>query len=282
MPTNKYAEGYPGRRYYGGCECGRRGRAARDGSRACELFGAEHANVQPHAGSQANFAAYWRSSSPVTRSSAIKPRPWWSPHARPQRQLQWQASSSSSTTASRPRFAPHRFRQRPPSLQRNIAPSSSSAGGSAYPRGVDRRSAVPQDRRRGRGAAHGATWLTSLGSSQRAIHPDVVEHCDVVTTTTHKTARAPAGAHPVPRAARQGSRPRGVPRYAGRSARAHRSLRKQRASGTQAMTAEYRAYKRIRSSTTPRPWARNSRRGWLEARQRRHRHAPGARRPARA
>ena len=55
--TNKYAEGYPGKRYYGGCEhvdvvedIARR--------RACELFGAEHANVQPHAGSQANMAVY--------------------------------------------------------------------------------------------------------------------------------------------------------------------------------------------------------------------------------
>ena len=56
--TNKYAEGYPGKRYYGGCECvdivedlARK--------RACELFGAEHANVQPHSGAQANMAVYF-------------------------------------------------------------------------------------------------------------------------------------------------------------------------------------------------------------------------------
>ena len=56
--TNKYAEGYPGRRYYGGCQCvdivediARK--------RACELFGAEHANVQPHSGAQANIAVYF-------------------------------------------------------------------------------------------------------------------------------------------------------------------------------------------------------------------------------
>ncbi|MEZ6052708.1 MAG: hypothetical protein R3B91_06975 [Planctomycetaceae bacterium] len=55
--TNKYAEGYPGRRYYGGCEYADVvENLARD--RACELFGADHANVQPHAGSQANMAAY--------------------------------------------------------------------------------------------------------------------------------------------------------------------------------------------------------------------------------
>lgn len=56
--TNKYAEGYPGRRYYGGCEhVDTIESIARD--RACQLFGAEHANVQPHAGSQANMAAYF-------------------------------------------------------------------------------------------------------------------------------------------------------------------------------------------------------------------------------
>ncbi|MDB4743798.1 serine hydroxymethyltransferase, partial [Planctomicrobium sp.] len=56
--TNKYAEGYPGRRYYGGCEfVDDVETLARD--RACELFGAEHANVQPHAGSQANMAVYF-------------------------------------------------------------------------------------------------------------------------------------------------------------------------------------------------------------------------------
>ena len=55
--TNKYAEGYPGRRYYGGCEyVDAVENLARE--RACQLFGAEHANVQPHAGSQANMAAY--------------------------------------------------------------------------------------------------------------------------------------------------------------------------------------------------------------------------------
>src|SRR5256885_7644367 len=55
--TNKYAEGYPGRRYYGGCEhVDVVESLARD--RACQLFGAQHANVQPHAGSQANMAVY--------------------------------------------------------------------------------------------------------------------------------------------------------------------------------------------------------------------------------
>ena len=56
--TNKYAEGYPGKRYYGGCECvDIVENLARD--RACQLFGAEHANVQPHSGAQANMAVYF-------------------------------------------------------------------------------------------------------------------------------------------------------------------------------------------------------------------------------
>ena len=57
--TNKYAEGYPGKRYYGGCQCvDVVEEIARQ--RACKLFGAEHANVQPHSGAQANIAVYLR------------------------------------------------------------------------------------------------------------------------------------------------------------------------------------------------------------------------------
>jgi glycine hydroxymethyltransferase len=67
--TNKYAEGYPGKRYYGGCEFADVvENLARD--RAKQLFGAEHANVQPHSGSQANMAAYAAVSSRATPSSA--------------------------------------------------------------------------------------------------------------------------------------------------------------------------------------------------------------------
>ena len=65
--TNKYAEGYPGKRYYGGCEVvDEVEQLAID--RLKQLFGAEHANVQPHSGAQANFAAFMASSSRATRS----------------------------------------------------------------------------------------------------------------------------------------------------------------------------------------------------------------------
>ena len=67
--TNKYAEGYPGKRYYGGCEyVDVVENIARD--RACRLFGAEHANVQPHSGAQANMAVYFALLQPVTQSWA--------------------------------------------------------------------------------------------------------------------------------------------------------------------------------------------------------------------
>ena len=67
--TNKYAEGYPGRRYYGGCEDVDVAESLAI-ARAKQLFGADHANVQPHSGAQANTAVYMPWSSPATPSSA--------------------------------------------------------------------------------------------------------------------------------------------------------------------------------------------------------------------
>src|ERR1700745_3434805 len=69
-PTNKYAEGYPGKRYYGGCE-GIDEIAQLARTRAKELFGAEHANVQPHAGAQANMAVYFAVLEPGDRVLAL-------------------------------------------------------------------------------------------------------------------------------------------------------------------------------------------------------------------
>jgi glycine hydroxymethyltransferase len=73
VPTNKYAEGYPGRRYYGGCEVvDEIEQTAID--RAKELFGAEHANVQPHAGRRRTWPCTWRPCSRATRSSRSSSR----------------------------------------------------------------------------------------------------------------------------------------------------------------------------------------------------------------
>jgi len=67
--TNKYAEGYPGKRYYGGCEFVDQVETLVQ-ERAKKLFGAEHVNAQPHSGTQANIAVTWRPASPATRSWA--------------------------------------------------------------------------------------------------------------------------------------------------------------------------------------------------------------------
>ena len=73
--TNKYAEGYPGRRYYGGCEyVDIAENIARD--RVKELFGAEHANVQPHSGAQANMAVYFTDFEAGRHRARDEPVPW--------------------------------------------------------------------------------------------------------------------------------------------------------------------------------------------------------------
>ena len=75
--TNKYAEGYPGKRYYGGCEhVDVVENIARD--RLKEIFGAEHANVQPHSGSQANMAVYMTALTTRRYNSRDEFIPWWS------------------------------------------------------------------------------------------------------------------------------------------------------------------------------------------------------------
>ena len=85
-PTNKYAEGYPGKRYYGGCEVvDEIEELARE--RAKALFGAEHANVQPHAGAQANMAVYFAVLSAGRQGARALARPRRPPHARAQGQL---------------------------------------------------------------------------------------------------------------------------------------------------------------------------------------------------
>ena len=86
VPTNKYAEGYPGKRYYGGCEVvDEIEQLAID--RAKELFGAEHANVQPHAGAQTNMAVYAAALEPGDVVMGAAPRPRRPPDARAQGQL---------------------------------------------------------------------------------------------------------------------------------------------------------------------------------------------------
>ena len=97
--TNKYAEGYPGRRYYGGCEfVDVVEDLARD--RAKQLFGAEHANVQPHSGAQANTAVYLAMLEPGRRGAGARPGPRRPPDPRDEAEPIGQAVTISSVTAS--------------------------------------------------------------------------------------------------------------------------------------------------------------------------------------
>jgi glycine hydroxymethyltransferase len=184
--TNKYAEGYPGRRYYGGCEVvDEVEQLAID--RAKELFGAEHANVQPHAGSQANFAAYMGLLQPGDTILAMS-----------------LAHGGHLTHGHNVNFSGKLFNFVHYGVDRDShlidfddvlrlakehRPKLIVAGGSAYPRVID------AARFRQVADEVGAMLMVDMahfaGLVAAGVHPDVVEHSDVVTTTTHKTLRGP-------------------------------------------------------------------------------------------
>ncbi len=186
--TNKYAEGYPGKRYYGGCEhVDEVERVAIE--RARDLFGAEHANVQPHSGSQANMAAFQALAEP---GSLV---------------LGMDLSHGGHLTHGSPvnfsgqwyRVVPYGVRESDRLLDyealRELAlrqrPALIVAGASAYPRELDfeRFGAIA--------AESGARLLVDMahiaGLVAAGVHPSPVPHADVVTSTTHKTLRGPRG-----------------------------------------------------------------------------------------
>ncbi len=184
--TNKYAEGYPGRRYYGGCEFTdvvERTAIAR----ARELFGAEHANVQPHSGSQANMAVFLTA---CQHGDTI---------------LGMDLSHGGHLTHGHPlnfsgksyQVVSYGVRQEDETLDyeqmerlaQEHRPRLIICGASAYSRTIDfaRISAIAQ--------SVGALLLADIahiaGLVATGLHPSPVPHCDFVTTTTHKTLRGP-------------------------------------------------------------------------------------------
>jgi glycine hydroxymethyltransferase len=184
--TNKYAEGYPGRRYYGGCEfTDVVERLAID--RAKELFGAEHANVQPHSGSQANQAVYFTVLQPGDTV------------------LGMDLSHGGHLTHGHPlnlsgklyRFVAYGVRpgdetldyDRLEVLAKEHRPKLIVCGASAYSRVIDfpRIGAVAKSV----GAKVMADMAHIAGLVATGHHPSPVPHCDFVTTTTHKTLRGP-------------------------------------------------------------------------------------------
>ena len=186
--TNKYAEGYPGKRYYGGCECvdivedlARK--------RACELFGAEHANVQPHSGAQANTAVYFAMLKPGDTVMGMS------------------LSHGGHLTHGSPvnlsgsffRFVPYGVSPETEVIDydevRRLAlenkPKLIVAGASAYPRIIDFKTlrAIADEV----GALLMVDMAHIAGLVAAGEHPSPVPYADFVTTTTHKTLRGPRG-----------------------------------------------------------------------------------------
>jgi glycine hydroxymethyltransferase len=186
--TNKYAEGYPGRRYYGGCEhvdCVEE--LARE--RAKQLFGAEHANVQPHSGSQANMGAYAGLLQAGDKALAMD-----------------LAQGGHLTHGSRINFSGRFYHfvaygvdrqtelidfDQVHSLAANERPKIILAGYTAYPRTIDfgRFKEIADE--------VGALFMVDMahisGLIAAGVHPNPVPFADVVTSSTHKTLRGPRG-----------------------------------------------------------------------------------------
>ena len=186
--TNKYAEGYPGKRYYGGCECvDVVEQLAID--RAKELFGADHANVQPHSGAQANTAVYLAL---LEHGDTI---------------LGMNLAHGGHLTHGSPvNFSGKFFNIVPYGVDektfridydevRRLAlehkPKLIIAGASAYPRIID--FARLGEIAREAGAIFMVDMAHIAGLVAAGLHPSPVPHADIVTTTTHKTLRGPRG-----------------------------------------------------------------------------------------
>jgi len=186
VATNKYAEGYPGRRYYGGCEVvDEIEQLAID--RAKELFGAEHANVQPHAGAMTNMAVYAAAMEPGDTLLALS-----------------LAHGGHLTHGHKVNFSGRfynvvHYGVSPDTMlvdyddvlakAKEARPKIIVCGGSAYPRTVE------TDRFRAIADEVGALLLCDMahfsGLVAAGLQPNPVEHCDFVTSTTHKTLAGP-------------------------------------------------------------------------------------------
>lgn len=186
--NNKYAEGYAGRRYYGGCEfVDIAERIAID--RAKKIFGAEHVNVQPHSGAQANEAVYLALLKPGDAVLALKlDHGGHLSHG--------SALNSSGKLYNFHHYGVNRETERidydeVQRLAEEHRPKLLVAGASAYPRFFD----FP--RLRAIADSVGAKLMMDMahvaGLVATGLHPDPVPHCDIVTTTTHKTLRAARG-----------------------------------------------------------------------------------------
>ena len=186
--TNKYAEGYPGKRYYGGCYCvDETEEIARQ--RACKLFGAEHANVQPHSGASANLAAFKAMLQPGDTYMGLN-----------------LAHGGHLSHGSPVNISGQYFHQVPYSLNdetemldydeiyriaQECKPKMILAGASAYRRAID--FAKFREIADSVGAYLMVDMAHIAGLVAAGVHMNPVPYADVVTTTTHKTLRGPRG-----------------------------------------------------------------------------------------
>jgi glycine hydroxymethyltransferase len=186
--TNKYAEGLPGKRYYGGCEYVDKIEQLAI-NRAKQIFGAAHANVQPHSGAQANFAVFLSLLQPgdkimgmdlshgghLTHGSPVNVSGKWF-------QVSHYGVSQQTEQLDYDQIRELALRERPKLL---------ICGYSAYPRIID------FEKFRSIADEIGAYLLADIahiaGLVASGLHPDPIPHCHVVTTTTHKTLRGPRG-----------------------------------------------------------------------------------------
>lgn len=184
--TNKYAEGYPGKRYYGGCEyTDQVEELARQ--RACQLFGAEYANVQPHSGSQANQAAY--AAVLNTGDTILGLNLAHGGHLTHGHPLNFSGKLYNVVAYNVRRDTEQVDYDEVAKLAEEHKPKLIIAGGSAYPRTFD----FP--RYREIADSVGALLLVDMahfsGLVAAGLHPNPCEYADIVTSTTHKTLRGP-------------------------------------------------------------------------------------------
>lgn len=185
--TNKYAEGYPGRRYYGGCQHVDEVEDLAI-SRACKLFGCDFANVQPNSGSQANQGVFLALAKPgdTILGLSLDAGGHLTHGARPNMSGKWFNAVAYGLNAD-DRIDYDTMAD----LAREHKPAIIIAGGSAYPRQIDfaRFRAVADE--------VGAFLLVDMahfaGLVAAGLHPNPLEHAHVATTTTHKTLRGPRG-----------------------------------------------------------------------------------------
>ena len=186
--TNKYAEGYPGKRYYGGCEfVDIVEELARQ--RACKLFGADHANVQPHSGAQANTAVYFAMLKPGDTVMGMSlSNGGHLTHGSPVNLSGSYFNFVPYGVSSETEVIDYEEVRR---LAKECRPKMIVAGASAYPRTIDFKTL--RDIADETGALLMVDMAHIAGLVAAGEHPSPVPYADFVTTTTHKTLRGPRG-----------------------------------------------------------------------------------------